>query len=121
MTTTSPIKELVEENINFQGPFYDNLSRSSKEIIKKRAENTAIDVKDEYDNVLKELFKMRRNLNSEIRNHQDLSPTSKDALSFEDGFKASEWVKRDTEMHFKLDEVERKISIVTRRIQALYV
>ena len=111
------VNELEQE---VSGRFYENLTRSPKEIVKKRATEIALDVKDEYDAVLRELQKRKRNLLSERRNNEDLSPASKDSLEFKNSFAADAWVKRDLEISIELDKLDIQIKSATKRIEELF-
>lgn len=102
------------------GKFFETLTRSPKEIIKKRAAQIALDTKDEYEMVVKELQRKQRSLMSERMNNEDLSPSSKDSMDFKNEFTAKDWVRRDLEISMELEQVELKLRAALKRVKELF-
>lgn len=92
--------------------FISNLTASNKEIKEQRAKFIAEDAQEAFNVLITSKQKEIRDLEKELMNLEDLSPTTAMSLMpTSDNFKAEEWVKKltDTKIQLKISKEELQI------------
>jgi len=103
-----------------KGLFFDTLNRSGKEVLRDRASDIVTDTKYDYEYALRQAEKEIRDKKAEQKSNMDLSPISKDALSFQNTFKAGDWVQRDINLTVEIAKLELKYEALLKRFKEVY-
>lgn len=110
----------MSETVAQKGLFYETLNRSNAQILRDRSEDIIIDTKQDYNTAFNIMERDLRNAKAERKSHMDLSPVSKDALTFTSSFKSQEWVQKDIDLSIKIMNFEMKLEVLRKRIEELY-
>ena len=110
----------MSEKVSQKGLFYETLNRSNAQILRDRSEDIIIDTQQDYNTAFNILERDLRNAKAERKAHMDLSPVSKDMLTFTNNFKSQEWVQKDIDLSMKIMNLEMKLEVLRKRIEELY-
>lgn len=110
----------MAEKEEVKGLLYDTLNRSGKQVLQDRASDIVTDTRYDYEYTLRQMEKEIRDKKAEQKTNMDLSPISKDALSFTNTFKTKEWVQKDVELTVEIARLELKYQALNARFRELY-
>ena len=103
-----------------KGLFYETLNGSNAQILRDRSEDIIMDTHQDYNTAFNILERDLRNAKADRKPHMDLSPVSKDVLTFTTNFKSQSWVQKDIELSMKIMNFEMKLEVLRKRIEELY-
>jgi|SRR6187402_34768 len=98
--------------------FEKNLSQAHKDIIGKRAKLFSQSAQDAQEDLVRDLQRRKRELETKLMNLDDLSPDSTMSLKVtRDGFDATVWVKevQDTKVKLSILNVELEVAVATQK------
>lgn len=120
MKQTDTDTDLMPEEVEFKGVFFDNLNRNNKSIKRDRAIAITEDAKLLYKRTIEDMEMQLKKLNRERVNMLDLSPTSADSLILATDFNADAFVKKDIDLGVKIRNLQITLEIARESYKKLF-
>lgn len=118
------MEENLEKKVNTQkdivGAFDLSLRRNNKQIRDDRAQAISRNARLKYKRLIEDLREELTNIEDEVENSLDMSPTNAQSLVLATDFDAESYAKKDLEVGVKIRNLKIKIEVAVDRFKHLF-